>query len=255
MSDRRWQRCGTRAVGRVLLVTGTDTGVGKTIVATWLAKAIAPRERVALVKAVQTGAEPLGDGDEAQYRALANVEGIATSTLASFAEPLAPSIAARREGRTVTPSDLVTRSHWIVAKFAVTIIEGSGGLLVPIADEYDFADFAAALKASLVIVIRPGLGTLNHTLLTVEAAERRSLSIEALVCCGLDTKPRVAEIENLRYLHERFPKTPLLVLHKASPRQLARLELRPLHLGPLPDYLRRADVEPMDLARLLAEAT
>ncbi|MBI3742715.1 MAG: dethiobiotin synthase [Chloroflexi bacterium] len=240
-------------MGRVLLVTGTDTGVGKTIVAAWLAKTIASRERVALVKAIQAGAEPLVDGDEAQYRALA--KGVATYTLASFAEPLAPSIAARRAGQKVTSGDLVKRCKAIAAKFDVTIVEGSGGLLVPIADGYDFGDFATALKASLVVVLRPGLGTLNHTLLTIEAAQRRSLPIEAHVCCGLDAKPRVVEIENLRYLHERFPKTPLLALHKATPRQLVRLELQPRHLGPLPDYLNNASIVPMDIAQSLAEAT
>ena len=167
-------------MGRIVLVTGTDTGVGKTIVAAWLAWLTAPSQRVALVKAVQTGADPSVDGDEAFYRAaladhpVAALAGhpITMTTLATFPEPMAPSIAARRAGKSVRVRDLVRSCVEIAQDHDLTIVEGSGGLMVPIDEDTNFADFATALGATLVLVIRPGLGTLNHTTLTLEAAVR-----------------------------------------------------------------------------------
>ena len=93
-------------MGRIVLVTGTDTGVGKTIVATWLAWLTSRSQRVALVKAVQTGADPTVDGDEAFYRAALAGHPVTTTTLATFPEPLAPSIAARRSGKRVRAQDI-----------------------------------------------------------------------------------------------------------------------------------------------------
>ena len=77
-------------MGRIVLVTGTDTGVGKTTAAAWLAWLASQSQRVALVKAVQTGADPAVDGDEAFYRAALTDRSVTTTTLATFPEPLAP---------------------------------------------------------------------------------------------------------------------------------------------------------------------
>ncbi len=226
-------------MGKILLVTGTDTGVGKTVAAAWLAKILASHAKVALVKAVQTGADPLVDGDEASYKSLTNNPAIATYTLASFPEPLAPSIAARRAGKKISPTTIVQRCLAIAKGHDFTIVEGAGGLLVPIAKGFDFADLAKALKASLVVVIRPGLGTLNHTMLTVEAAERRGLHIEALILNGFSPKRTVVEVENLRFLRARYPKLPLITLEKARKAQLAKLHLKPGVYGALPPLLQR----------------
>ena len=172
-------------MGEVVLVTGTDTGVGKTVAAAWLAWRASRAGSVALIKAAQTGADPKVDGDEAFYRAaLAGVDA-AIETVLAFPEPLAPSIAARRAGRRVDFEGLVRRCAEVAAEHDVTLVEGSGGLLVPLDDERDFADLAARLGARLAVVVRPGLGTLNHTALTMEAASRRGLAVDALICSGV----------------------------------------------------------------------
>ena len=88
-------------MGKVLLVTGTDTGVGKTVVTAWLGLVLRGRYRPALVKAVQTGADPLVDGDEASYRAMLGDSDVTTATVCRLPDPLAPSIAARRAGTKV----------------------------------------------------------------------------------------------------------------------------------------------------------
>lgn len=230
-------------MGSIYLVTGTDTGVGKTIVAAWLAKRLAAKHKVALVKAVQTGAQPLVDGDEAQYRRLTKNPAISTYTLAAYPEPLAPLIAARRAGATIDARKIARECTAIAKRHEVTIVEGAGGLLVPLAKGYDFADLARTLNAPLIIVIRPGLGTLNHTMLTVEAAERRGLAIAALFCSGLSPKPPVVEAENVRFLRERYPKLPLITLKKATKGQLAKLAMGASAYGKVPALLRNTTIK------------
>ncbi len=235
-------------MGRIVLVTGTDTGVGKTIVAAWLAWLTSTSQRVALVKAVQTGADPVVDGDEAFYRAALEGHTITTTTLATFPEPLAPSIAARRAGRSVRAQDITESCIRIAEDHDLTIVEGSGGLMVPIDEDTNFADFAGALDADLVLVIRPGLGTLNHTALTLEAAFRRTLVIEMLVCNGLAAKPRTLELENLRFLRSHYPELPLITLRRLARANLHRLSLlRPQILGDPPPLIHGSTVERMEL--------
>ena len=235
-------------MGRIVLVTGTDTGVGKTIVSAWLAWLTSQSQRVALVKAVQTGADPIVDGDEAFYRAALEGHTITTTTLATFPEPLAPSIAARRAGRSLRAQDITESCIRIAEDHDLTIVEGSGGLMVPIDEDTNFADFAGTLDADLVLVIRPGLGTLNHTALTLEAAFTRKLAIEMLVCNGLAAKPRILEIENLRFLRSRYPEIPLITLRRLARASLHSLSLlRPQILGEPPPLMRGSTLEHMEL--------
>ena len=235
-------------MGRILLVTGTDTGVGKTIVATWLAWLTSRSQRVALVKAVQTGADPAVDGDEAFYRAALAGHPITTTTLATFPEPLAPSIAARRSGKRFRAQDIQRSCMEIAREHDLTIVEGSGGLMVPIDEDTNFADFARALSARLVLVIRPGLGTLNHTALTLEAAFRRNLSVEMLVCNGLAAKPGLLETENLRFLRSHYPQISLITLRRLAPASLHRLSLlRPQILGDPPPLMHGLTLGGMEL--------
>ena len=235
-------------MGRTVLVTGTDTGVGKTIVATWLAWLTSRSQRVALVKAVQTGADPAVDGDEAFYRTALAGHPVTTTTLATFPEPLAPSIAARRAGTSVDAQDIARSCIQIAQDHDLTIVEGSGGLMVPIDEDTNFADFAGALSANLVLVIRPGLGTLNHTALTLEAAFGRNLSVEMLVCNGLAAKPRLLEIENLRFLRNHYPQISLITLRRLARASLHRLSLlRPQILGDPPPLLHGSTLKRMEL--------
>ena len=234
-------------MGRIVLVTGTDTGVGKTIVAAWLAWLTSGSQKVALVKAVQTGSDPAVDGDEAFYRAALTSHPV-TTTLATYPEPLAPSIAARRSGGRIRARDIAKSCMEIAQDHDLTIVEGSGGLMVTIDESTNFADLAGALSANLVVVIRPGLGTLNHTTLTLEAAFRRGLAIEMLVCSGLAAKPRLVEIENLRFLRSHYPETPLITLRRLDRASLHDLSLlQPQILGDPPPLLQDSTLERMEL--------
>ncbi len=234
---------------RVLFVTGTDTGVGKTVVAAWLAATLAPHQRVALVKPFQTGAlDPAVDGDEAFYRAALGDEAVAIRTLVSLPEPLAPSIAAERAAGPIDVAAALVECRALAKQSDITIVEGAGGLLVPITAEHDMASFAAALDASLVVVARPSLGTLNHTALTIEAAEHRGLATEAIVVSGFPEDAGTVEWENLRFLLDRYPALPLVVLAEAPLAPSDPLAgLAPRLLGPTPRFLAGLDLPPLDL--------
>jgi len=167
-----------------LVVAGTDTDVGKTVVSALLARDAARRGfDVRYCKPIQTGP----DSDTLTVRALAGLSEAATPP-PGVALELAASVdqAAEAEGTSVTTADVLAplRAHLAAAPDAHWIVETAGGLLVPLNEREDQADILRALAAPLVLVARTGLGTLNHTLLTIEALRRRGLSLRALFLVG-----------------------------------------------------------------------
>ena len=166
----------------ILVVTGTGTGVGKTVVTA--AVAALAGGRVAVLKPAQTGIPP-GSAEETDVETVTRLaEPDDAVTLASFPDPLAPATAARVAGRpAVALDDVIASARALAAQHDVVLVEGAGGLLVPMGvDGWTVADLAAAVGAPLVVVVRAGLGTLNHTALTLEALSRRRLT--ALVVIG-----------------------------------------------------------------------
>jgi dethiobiotin synthetase len=175
---------------RVVVVTGTDTGVGKTIVSAALA-ALTPGS--VYVKPAQTG----DDDDAATVARLAGVE---THVLARYRDPLAPATAARREGRAaITPHEVAEFIRGLDAELA--IVEGAGGLLVRFDDGGGtLADVAQLLDAPVLVVARAGLGTLNHTALTLEALRNRDLECAGVVIGSWPRDPDLAARCNLEDL-------------------------------------------------------
>ena len=184
-----------------LLVTGTDTGVGKTYVTAALAAACVRSGRpVAVLKAVQTGPD-----DDAAWIG-ARVPGIAARTALRYAAAVAPAVAARLEGLPEPSLEpIVAAARELRAEAGAILVEGSGGLLVPINDRETFAELALALGLPLAIVARPGLGTLNHTGLTVEVARARGIAVAGVIVCGTSAEPDVAERTNLTELQRIAP--------------------------------------------------
>lgn len=187
----------------IRFVTGTDTGVGKTVVAAALARSsLAEGLSVTYCKPVQTGATPHQPGDEAFIRA---TTGITTMELLRFPAPLAPAVAAELAGTQINTAALIDEILAQEPTTDVLIVEGAGGLLVPLSREVTMADLAKAIDATVVIVCRPSLGTLNHTALTLEAASRRGLRVEGIVISGWPTNPGLTERSNLEQLDLMAP--------------------------------------------------
>ncbi len=181
---------------RGVFVTGTGTGVGKTVVAAVIARALAREgEGVAVFKPALTGLEEPGEPDhQILRRAAGSDQGLEQIAPYRFGPPLSPHLAAQLAGVTIEPA-MLREVAGSAAEVAGTLVcEGVGGLLVPLTPGYLVRDFARELELPLVIASAPGLGTINHTLLTVEAA--RAVGLE--VCCVVLTPwpSRRARIED-----------------------------------------------------------
>lgn len=202
---------------RGVLVTGTDTGVGKTVVsaaiaATWRH---AGRE-VAYVKPVQSGAAD-GDDDAADVAALADVPTVVGPVIGPS---LAPGVAARLAGEHLPGDELeaVVRDAAAASPGAWLVVEGAGGLLVELgSDGTTCADLAARLALPVVVVARPGLGTLNHTALTLAELDRRGLPVAGVVVSGYPADPDLATRTNLDELDRLSGGRLLGVLAHADP--------------------------------------
>ncbi|NVN50877.1 dethiobiotin synthase [Mycolicibacterium hippocampi] len=180
----------------VLVVTGTDTGVGKTVATAALAcHARLVGIDVAVCKPVQTGTRD-GDDDLAEVSRLSRVGEL--HSLARFPEPLAPLAAAQRVGGELPGrAALVDMVTAVDRPGRLTLVEGAGGLLVEIgADGLTLRDLAGDLEAPVLTVVAPGLGTLNHTALTLEALATRRIDSAGLVIGAWPAQPGVAESEN-----------------------------------------------------------
>jgi len=173
---------------RGLFITGTDTGVGKTVVAAGLALALRRRGlAVGVLKPVETGWNGEG-GWSADGALLAAAAGVDNGPAAAvvpcvYREPLAPLVAARRAQRPV-PLEALDRAFEALAERDWVLVEGAGGLAVPITEDLDMAGLAARWGLPLLVVARPGLGTLNHTFLTVHYARAGGLKVIGVVISG-----------------------------------------------------------------------
>ncbi|GAA3843540.1 dethiobiotin synthase [Sphaerisporangium flaviroseum] len=182
----------------ILVVTGTDTGVGKTVVTAAVAALAREREvPVAVVKPAQTGvaAEEPGDLDE-----VIRLSGVCTTfEFARFPDALSPAAAARASGLPpVSLAEVAERTGELAATHRLVVVEGAGGLLVRFDEEgATIADLARLLRAPVLVVARAGLGTLNHTALTLEALAGRGLDLAGVVIGSWPREPGPADRSNV----------------------------------------------------------
>ena len=209
-------------MGYSLFITGTDTEVGKTVVSAGLALALKQRGiDVGVMKPAVTGCRTvrgkrvsedveylMGAADCRDDRAL-----IAPYMLR---DPLAPEVAAEREGIRIDIRRITGAFKKLQKKHEILIVEGAGGLFVPIKKRYCMIDLVAALDAPLVVVARPGLGTINHTLLTCEAARARDIDVLGIVINNYPRTPSLAERTNPDVIR-RYAGTTLLGIMPTLP--------------------------------------
>lgn len=183
----------------VVVITGTGTGVGKTIATAALAShASQAGLEVAVCKPVQTGSGPAGQGDDD----LADVERLSgvghLVSVARYPDPLAPAAAAEAIGRPLpSAGEILAAIRTADRPGRLTLVEGAGGLLVEVAASgVTLRDLAIELGAPVLVVCQAGLGTLNHTTLTLEALERKALSCAGLIVGSWPADPGAAEDYN-----------------------------------------------------------
>jgi dethiobiotin synthetase len=168
---------------RGLFVVGTDTGVGKTeVTCALVANARAEGRDVVALKPAQSGVTAGEPSDAERLHAACDAaEPLEALCPYSFAAPLAPAVAARVAGAAISFARIVEAARALAARHEAVLVEGAGGLLVPLTERETYADLAVALDLPVLLVARAGLGTVNHTALTIEALERRGLAIAGVV--------------------------------------------------------------------------
>ncbi len=188
-----------------IFITGTDTGVGKTVITAALALSLKGSGLdVGVMKPFQSGSSLPGMTDiEFLRTALGEKEHSPDDCIYSFEAPLSPDAAARLAGETIDTGRIKSAYARLASFRDVVLVEGAGGLLVPITGGYLMADLARDLSLPLLVVARPGLGTINHTALTIECARGRGLSVLGFVINAFPGSPDPAERTNPRAILEQ----------------------------------------------------
>jgi dethiobiotin synthetase len=185
-----------------IFITGTDTSVGKTLVACGLAVLLRDSGyRVGVMKPAETGC-PERNGklfpqDAAKLKEASGCKAsLDTICPYSLGEPLAPSVAAERSGRRIDIDRLIDAYHEISLAHDVTLVEGAGGLMVPLLPSYTYADLAYVLKLPVIVVAANRLGMINHLLLTLEHASCKELRVLGYVLNQIENPPSLAAETN-----------------------------------------------------------
>ena len=213
---------------RGFFVTGTGTGVGKTVLAGALAARLrAAGVRVRVFKPVLTGLdEPPEPGWPRDDELLAAAAGVPAGevTARRYGPPVSPHLAAELAGADVDLAELVDAATALARRADAIVVEGVGGLLVPLNATASVRDLAAAIGMPLLVAAHPGLGTLNHTLLTVEAAWAAHLEVRGVVLTPWPDEPSAIERSNRATIERRtgLPVATLPLLPGPDPAALAR---------------------------------
>src|SRR3954452_20364214 len=210
---------------RGVFVTATDTGVGKTVLAAAICAALAQRgEKVAAFKPVVTGLDDEPDQWPRDHELLAQVATVRQKpsdvTPLSFGPAVSPHLAAEMAGDTIEPHELAAAARGAGENADALVCEGVGGILVPLTPGYLVRDLAVELDLPVVIAARTGLGTINHTLLTIEAARAVGLDVAAVVMTPWPDEPD-RMIRSNRSTIERFGSVSVVGFPPTTPDELA----------------------------------
>ena len=191
-------------IPRRIFITGTDTGVGKTVVTAAISSCLIKNGLdVNVLKPFQTGIEdPVVHDVEFIYGVIAKTFDIYKVCPFRLEKPLSPYYASKLEKINYSTSDIIKILEGSMAENSINLVEGAGGLKVPITKNYFMSDLAKDLALNLLIVAKPGLGTVNHTLLTVDHARSCGLDVMGVVISNYPEKPDLADSTNISQLKE-----------------------------------------------------
>jgi len=192
-------------MGKGIFITGTDTGVGKTIVTAVLARLLRMRGvNVGVMKPVTSGCREKG-GELVSDDALLLCQAAAIPCESAvmpylLREPLAPAEAAKIDGVRIEFSRIRESFNRLAGMYDFVLVEGAGGLMVPLAGGFLMADLARELDLPLLVVARPNLGTINHTVLTCFSAQQMGLSVSGVIINDFPQEPGMAEQSAPHYI-------------------------------------------------------
>jgi len=234
-----------------LFITGTDTGVGKTLIAGGIASLLQKKgHRVGVFKPVASGCINQHEGlvnADAEFLRMCSLCNFDLSTInpVGFVAPAAPAVCEEHEGRLVDFEAIADAYKRISAESDIMIVEGIGGVRVPISRGLDVLDLAKQFDLPVVIVTRPNLGTINHTLLTIDSVRGANLKLAGVVISGYDPLNATIAEETLLPVLEEWGQVPVLSIvpydEEANGEQGRLGELVTETLGDV-DWLALADI-------------
>lgn len=194
---------------RGLFITGTDTGVGKTMVTAALAAFLRQEGKdVGVMKPVQTGSQRDGSDALLLQKAAGVNDELSLVCPYSFREPVAPMVAAEGQGMAIELATILSAFDRLAGRRQLMLVEGVGGLLCPLSPTLFVSDLVEALELPLLVVARGGLGTINHALLTLRAAQDLKVELAGLVVCHTEPAQDLAARTNAAVL-KRLCRAPL----------------------------------------------
>ncbi|MFC2947984.1 dethiobiotin synthase [Virgibacillus sediminis] len=196
-----------------LFITGTDTGIGKTFVTAGIAASLKKQGvDIGVFKPMLSGDDrnnPESDAGILKIMAEDSTP-IEQITPFQFKEPLSPYEAAKQEGRIITMDDIVSEWNKVRVNHDFFLVEGAGGLAVPLGENYLVGDLAKVIGFPLVIVARPNLGTVNHTLLTISYAKKLGLEIAGIIINGINRTTEDPSVQTNAGTLSEFTDIPVL---------------------------------------------
>lgn len=214
-------------MSKIICVGGTDTDIGKTFVSLALIRLFTSQgKRTAYYKPFQSGAIEnegsliLPDIDFIKKHSGLNATDI--HALYALAPPLSPYHAAKELGVSLSQEEAVSKTKHLASSYDVLIVEGSGGLYVPITEDYLMIDYFKDIGGLVVLASRIGLGTINHTLLSAEACVKNGLDLRAVILNRIHKEEGLADSYNIEYLSNQIAPLPLTVLPHLSDEDLSR---------------------------------
>ncbi len=206
-------------MNNVIFVSGIHTDAGKSYATGWLAKKYQDEgKRVATLKFIQTGNTGRSEDIDVHRRIMGrtlpeDAEGLTAPQI--FTYPCSPQLAAEIDGREIDFNAIDSAIATLSERYDIVLVEGAGGLMVPLTDDFWTIDYIASRSLPLILVTNGSLGSINHTLLSFEAVERRAIELRAVVYNQFfDNKDEKIAADTTgfirRYLMRRHPSTPLL---------------------------------------------
>ncbi|MDA1196906.1 MAG: dethiobiotin synthase [Nanoarchaeota archaeon] len=197
-------------------ITGTDTGVGKTISTALLAKVLKTKGSVAVYKPLMCG--DLTDEHPTQdLKTIQEISNLETNDLYdeyTFKLAASPHLAAEKENKEINKQVIIDKINELKQKYDFVLIEGAGGLLVPVTRTYSLADLIQELNEEVIVVARAALGTINHSSLTIEALKKRNITIKGIIL-NFYTDSEI-EQDNARILEETYAVNILAKIPKSE---------------------------------------
>lgn len=221
-----------------VFIAGTDTGVGKTVVAGALASAMKEEGyKVGVMKPIETGCRREGKRlipSDAIFlkEAVGSKDSLNLINPYRFEKPLAPSVAADLDGVRIDMTRILRAYNTLKERHEIIIIEGAGGILVPVYKDYLFSDLIRDMGMPIIVVARPGLGTINHTLLTVRCARGYGIPVMGIIINHNSNKETDLSVKTNPLVIERLSNVPLLGVFpfirglKGDPQKLKGIDAR-----------------------------